>query len=191
MAIVASVVDETTLNPSAPLQRPHNRYDAVTTVLGDRLCIRRVLNVDGKGPPLEALSPHASRSLQVDKSDTFYTDSTLGAGYWYLLKYWGELTDEETPLDLSTAVRGDHYARYATQSAIRSEAGFDNASNLHDAEVDQQRRAAQAEINTTGELLRLSVQAGTGRRERHDREAGCSVTSRQRTERRDRRARLP
>ncbi|WP_439692679.1 hypothetical protein ACRQ4B_17580 [Curtobacterium sp. SP.BCo] len=127
MVVVAAMVDETTLNLPAPLERPRNRYDAVTAFLGDRL---RAGNV----PEIEAFSPHASRSLQTDRSDTFCADTTRGADYWYLL-YWNELTDEHTLLDLSTAMSADYYARHTTLSAIRSGAGFDNATNRGDPEV--------------------------------------------------------
>lgn len=146
-AVVEAVADETTLNLAAPLERAHKRFEPVTAVLGDRVRIRRAVNVDGRVPLIEAFSPLASRAIQADRPDTYYADPSGGAGYWYLLTNWNELTDEETPLDLSAAVRGDDYARYASLGDIRAEAGFTNSTNLSDTAVDQQRRAAQAEIN--------------------------------------------
>jgi len=45
-------------------------------------------------------------------------------------------------------VRGDDLGHYASISAIRQEADFTNAVNLKDVDVDQQRRAAETEINS-------------------------------------------
>lgn len=147
-AVVLSVTDPTTLNLTSPLQLPHRCYESVLAVLGDRVRVRRAVNVDDRVPLIETFSPLASRGIQADRPDTYYTDSTGGAGYWYVLTNWNELTDEETPLDLRNAVRGDDFARYATLDAIRKEAGFENAVNLDDTTVDQQRRAAETEINS-------------------------------------------
>lgn len=141
------MVDETALNPSGPLERAQKRFKPVTAGLGDSVRIRRAVNVDGRVPLTEAFSPLASRAIEEDQPDTYYTDSSGGAGNWYLLTNWNEPTDEETPLDLSATVCGDDYARYASLGDTRAEAVFTNSTNLSDTDVDQQRRAAEAEIN--------------------------------------------
>jgi len=146
-AVVLSLAGSTLLNLSAPLLHPHSSYEPVTGVFGDRIRIRRALNFDDKAPLLAAYTTLAHRSIDPDQAHTYYTDSTGGAGYWYLTSYWNETSDEETPLDPTTAFRGDDVGHYATLAEIRNEAGFSKAENLLDTEVDRQRRFAESEIN--------------------------------------------
>lgn len=146
-AAVASVVDETTINLAEPLKLAHRRYDAVTGVLGDRIRIYRASNVNDQPPAAEAFAVLGSRAIDADQPNTFYTDSTGSADYWYKATYWNETTLEETSLDLADPMRGDDYGRYAHLDEIRTEAGFKNSTNLADYVIDQKRRAAESEIN--------------------------------------------
>lgn len=146
---VSAVPNATTLTLSSALQTPHSRLDAVTSVLGDRIRIYRAVNVDGSIPADGLFTVIATRSIDPDQLSTYYTDSSGGSNYWYRYTYFNETTLEETSLLDSEPRRGDDYGRYCSVSEIRTEAGFENAHNLKDGTIDQQRRAAEAEINST------------------------------------------
>ncbi|MGB3684955.1 MAG: phage protein Gp36 family protein [Ornithinimicrobium sp.] len=103
--------------------------------------------MDGSVPGDGSFSVLATRSLDPDQETTYYTDSSGGSAYWYKHTYFNETTLEETSLAAANAVRGDDYSHYASLTDIRREAGFLEAHNLSDVTVDQQRRAAEAEIN--------------------------------------------
>lgn len=148
-AVVSVVVDETTIDLSNELEASHGRFDAVTGVLGDRIRIYRAPNTNDQPPADDAFSVLGSRAVDPDQPNTFYTDSTGSADYWYKAVYWNEATGDETPLSLADPMRGDDYGRYAHLDEIRSEAGLNNAKNLPDYKIDQQRRAAESEINAT------------------------------------------
>lgn len=148
-AVVSAVASPTTLTLVSPLERPHAAFSAATAVLGDRIRIYRAPNADGTEPLVDAFSVHATRSIDADQVNTFYTDSSGSADYWYRHTYFNETTLDETELSEFDAVRGDDYAPYALNDEIRKEAGFEGAVNLKDSVVDQQRRAAEAEVNTS------------------------------------------
>lgn len=152
-AIVLSVSGKTTVNLASPLERSHEAFETVTAVLGDRIRIYRAADLDGKPPTDEAFSVLSHRSIDPDQQQTYFTDSTGSAGYWYKTTYWNEATSDETELSQADAFRGDDYGRYAHTDEIRSEAGFEGAHNLKDYAIDQQRRFAEAEINTALSVL--------------------------------------
>lgn len=145
--IIDSVPDSTTLTLTAPTTLAHLRFEPVTSVLGDKIRIYRAANVDGTTPADDQFTVLASRSIDADELSTYYTDSSGSSSYWYKFTYWNELTGAETDLDDSEAVRGDDFGHYASLSEIRKQAGFENALNLSDTVIDQQRRIAEAEIN--------------------------------------------
>lgn len=148
-AVIASVVDKTTITLVAPLGLPHSRYEPVTAVLGDLIHIYRAANVNGTVPADEAFTVLAARSIKADDQSTYFTDSAGDSNYWYRFTYYNAVTLEETDLADSVAVRGDDFGHYASISEIRVEAGFEHAHNLKDTIIDQQRRAAEAEINAS------------------------------------------
>lgn len=148
-AVIASVDGETTINLVEPLKRSHAAYTPVTSVLGDLIHVYRAANINGQVPSLDAFTVLATRSIDPDQQTTYYTDSAGGSQYWYLSTYYNVTTNVETDLLASTPVRGDDFGHYASLTEIRREAGFENAHNLSDVDVDQQRRAAESEINAT------------------------------------------
>lgn len=148
-AAVDAVTSATTLTLVSALQAPHSRLDAVTSVLGDTIKIYRASNVDGTPPDAGAFTMLATRTIDPDQTTTYYTDSSGSASYWYRFTYYNPSTSEETSLLDSEPVRGDDFGHYCSISEVRSEAGFDGAVNLSDVTIDQQRRAAEAEINST------------------------------------------
>jgi hypothetical protein len=147
--VVQAVLDATRVQFVAPAAYEHKTYEPVLGVLGDLIKIYRALNVDGRAPADEMFTVLATRNIDSDQPMTYYTDSSGSANYWYKYTYFNQLTNAETSLADSVPVRGDDFGHYATLSAIRSEAGFANATNLSDVDVDQQRRAAETEINAT------------------------------------------
>lgn len=148
-AVIASVDDEMTISLTQALELPHARYEPVTAVLGDLIHVYRAANVNGSVPADEAFSVLATRSIKADHQSTYFTDSAGDSNYWYRFTYYNAVTSEETDLADSVAVRGDDFGHYASISEIRIEAGFEHAHNLKDTTIDQQRRAAEAEINAS------------------------------------------
>ena len=148
-AVVDAVPSATALTLVSALQTPHSRLDAVTSVLGDTIKIYRASNVDGTPPDTGGFTMLATRTIDPDQTTTYYTDSSGSASFWYRFTYYNASTEEETSLLDSEPVRGDDFGHYASVGEIRSEAGFDGAVNLSDVTIDQQRRAAEAEINST------------------------------------------
>ncbi|KUM39015.1 phage protein Gp36 family protein [Arthrobacter sp. EpRS71] len=146
-AVIDSVDDETTLSLSEALKLPHARYEPVTAVLGDSIHIHRAVDVNGKVPADDAFSVLTTRSIDPDQLSTYYRDPEGSSAYWYRYSYFNPTTMEETPLQ--PAFRGDDFAHYASLSEIRNEAGFKNATNLADGDIEQQRRAAEVEINAS------------------------------------------
>jgi hypothetical protein len=148
-AVIASVDDETTISLTQALKLPHTRYEPVTAVLGDLVHVYRAANVNGSVPADEAFTVLATRSINADHQSTYYTDSAGDSNFWYRFTYYNAVTLDETDLSDSVAVRGDDFGHYASISEIRVEAGFEHAHNLKDATIDQQRRAAEAELNAS------------------------------------------
>ncbi|MDV7992062.1 phage protein Gp36 family protein [Rhodococcus sp. IEGM 1374] len=146
-AVIAAPIGETTLSLSAPLARDHARSEPVTAVLGDLIHVYRAANINGTVPVDAAFTVLATRSIDPDQLSTYYTDSAGNSNFWYRNTYYNATTNDETALKDSTPTRGDDFGHYASLSEIRKEAGFENAYNLSDTVVDQQRRAAEAEIN--------------------------------------------
>ncbi|WP_176444511.1 ATP-binding cassette domain-containing protein [Rhodococcoides kyotonense] len=147
-AVVAGAVSETVLTLAAPLVRAHDRFEPVTAVLGGMIHVYRAANINEQVPPDEAFTVLGTRSVDPDQLSTYYTDSVGNSNYWYRITYYNAVTLDETALKDSTPTRGDDFGHYASLSEIRKEAGFENAYNLSDTVIDQQRRAAEAEINT-------------------------------------------
>ena len=145
-AIVSGDPTEVEVSLASAMKLAHRRSDAVTAVLGDRIKIYRAPNTDGTAPAVEAFTLLAMRTIDADQPSTYYRDADGSSAYWYCYSYYDILTEEET--DRSEPVRGDDFEHYASLSAIRKEAGFDNAYNLADSAVEEARRQAQSDINS-------------------------------------------
>lgn len=145
-AVIASVEDGTTINLSTGLEMPHAAYEPVASVVGDFIQFERAPNVDGQVPSDAAFELLVNREIDPDQTSTYYRDSDGGSGYWYRERYYNATTEEATDY-LTRPYRGSDYSHYASLKEIRSEAGFDGAVHLKDSLIDQQRRAAEAEIN--------------------------------------------
>lgn len=148
-AVVSAVTDATTLTLTSGLTLPHTRFESVVGVIGGSIHIYRAANVDGTVPVDGLFSVLATRTIDPDQQTTYYKDATGSSSYWYKLTYFDPLNNVETALADAVAVRGDDFGHYASLSEIRREAGFESAYNLSDVTVDQQRRAAESEINAS------------------------------------------
>lgn len=144
-AIVSGEPTEAEVTLASALKLAHRRSDAVTAVLGDRIKIYRAPNVDGTAPATDTFTLLTTRTIDADQPSTYYRDADGSSAYWYCYSYYDVLTEEET--DRSEPIRGDDFEHYASLTAIRKEAGFNNAHNLADSFVDEARRQAQSEIN--------------------------------------------
>lgn len=146
-AVVASVDTETAITLSSALGLAHAASEPVTKVMGDKIKIYRALNMDGSVPASDAFTVLATRETDADSTSTYYRDSSGSSAYWYCYTYFNETTLEET--ERSTPFRGDDFGHYASISEIRREAGFDNNYNVSDTYINQKRRAAESEVNTS------------------------------------------
>lgn len=145
-AVVATVVSETAIALSEPLKLPHAAYDALTALKADRVRIYRATDLLSQPPEDPAAwTVIGEREIDYDQHSTYYSDSSGGDAFWYRYTYVNASNTVET--EPSTPVRGTSYKRYCSLREIREEAGFLNAVNLRDTLVEQQRRAAEAEIN--------------------------------------------
>lgn len=145
-AVIASVVDETTINLVEALKLTHGRYEPVTAVLGGSIHIYRAPDVDGHVPAADQFTVLVTRTIDPDQPSTYYKDSTGSSAFWYCYTYFNPTSNEET--ERSAPFRGDDFDHYASLAEIRKEAGFTNALNLPDSDVEQQRLIAETEINS-------------------------------------------
>ncbi|WP_440220924.1 hypothetical protein [Dietzia sp. MNB45] len=145
-AVVETVTSETQLALAEPLKLPHAAYEALTALKADRVRTYRASDLLNQPPESdEAWTVLGDREIDFDQHSTYYTDSDGGADFWYRYTYVDASDSVETAP--STPIRGTNYKRYCSLREIREEAGFLNAVNLKDTLVEQQRRAAEAEIN--------------------------------------------
>lgn len=146
---ISAVTSATELQLVDGLKLSHGRSEPLSAVVGDHIRIYRASDVDGTVPDLATFSVLATRTIDAEKETTYYTDSSGSADFWYRFTYFNPITLAETDLASSVPVRGDDFGHYASVSEIRKEAGFDNAHNLSDVDIDAQRRNAESEINST------------------------------------------
>lgn len=153
-AIVDSVTDETHLTLTAGLKLPHSKYEPVIGAIGGSIRIYRAsvtfdANLNPIVPSDDDFAVLVTRSIDADQETTYYTDPDGGSNYWYKLTYYDSTNNAETALADAVAVRGSDFGHYASLTEIRREAGLLKAYNLSDTVVDQQRAAAESEINST------------------------------------------
>lgn len=145
-AVVEAVLNPSELTLVEGLKLAHARSEPVTAVLGDRIKIYRAPNVNGQAPAAESYTLLTTRTIDADQLSTYYRDADGSSAYWYTWTYYNVDTEAET--DRSEPIRGDDFEHYASLTAIRKAAGFQNAYNLADSLVDEARRQAQSEINS-------------------------------------------
>lgn len=146
-AVIQAVTSQTTLSLTTGLKLAHTRFESVLSVVGGSIRIYRAANVDGTVPNDGSFSLIQTRAIDPDQQTTYYTDPDGSSDYWYKLTYYDPIANAETALSDAVAVRGDDFGHYASLAEIRRDAGFANAYNLSDVTVDQQRRAAEGEVN--------------------------------------------
>lgn len=145
--VIDAMPSATTITLTSSLALDHSQYEPVTSVLGDLIHIYRAADIDGSVPADEMFTVLATRNIDPDQPSSFYTDASGSSAFWYRSTYYNATTTLETSLKDSEPRRGDDFGHYARISEIRKEAGFESALNLKDNDVDQQRRAAESEIN--------------------------------------------
>ncbi|MFM9793304.1 hypothetical protein [Streptomyces turgidiscabies] len=148
-AVIDALPNETTINLSSALELPHGLYEPVTSVVGSKVRVYRAPNVDGSQPADDAYIVLGMRELDPDQTATYYTDPDGSSAYWYRRTFYDPTRNVETDLADSYPVRGDDFKHYASVNEIREAAGFRDAYNLRDSDIDQQRRFAESEINAS------------------------------------------
>jgi hypothetical protein len=145
---VATIVDSENITIAAAT-KPHSRFEDATVIFGNQIKIYRASNVDGSQPDDTSFSFLDTTNIDFDQLSTSYIDDTGGADYWYKYIYRNSGGDE-TFLTDSSAARGGGVGNYCSIQNIREEAGFQNNRYITDSQINNERQAAQDEIN--GEL---------------------------------------
>ncbi|MFB6518581.1 hypothetical protein [Streptomyces sp. NPDC056401] len=148
-AVIAALPNETTITLSLALELSHGLYEPVTSVVGSKVRVYRAPNVDGSQPTGDAYIVLGMRELDPDQTATYYTDPDGSSAYWYRRTFYDPTRNVETDLADSYPVRGDDFKHYASVNEIREAAGFRDAYNLRDSDIDQQRRFAESELNAS------------------------------------------
>lgn len=126
---------------------PHNQYDPVYSLFGNKLRIYRAPNVDGSQPADGDFSLLDTIDIDPNDSATRYTDDSGGGDYWYKYTFFNSGDNSETDIASSRAARGTFTVAYCSLDEIRQEAGFKFATYVTDDIIDEKRQAAQDEIN--------------------------------------------
>jgi phage gp36-like protein len=88
--------------------------------------------------------------IAVDDPQGTRLEYTGAEGYLYFKStYYNSVTASETDLDDSTAVLGNQTGRYTSLYAIRVQAGLTNNPYITDGRIEEKRRQAENEINST------------------------------------------
>lgn len=127
----------------------HNRFDPITSLIGDQIQLYRAPNVDGGVPADISFAVVGSpQGLNADGLSTDISDPTGGSSYWYKYTYRNSVTTIETSLADAIAERGGTYGHYVSIGAIRYEAGFANNVNIKDTTIAECRNEAESTINS-------------------------------------------
>jgi hypothetical protein len=142
-------VDGENITLTEGLHAPLSRGTEITRLFGNKIKVYSAPFLPGVIPQTSDFTPLPDGliDLDPDQLSTEYTDQNGSELFWYRYTYRNSVTDGETPLSDSQAVRDNRTANYATLEDIRGEAGFDGNSYITDFMVDRKRQAAQAEIN--------------------------------------------
>jgi len=143
---ISSITNATTIATSA-LVRPHNRFDDLTSLFGNKVKVYRAANVDGTQPADASFSLLATIDIDFDQNYTQYTDSTGSSDYWYKFTFYNPTTSTETTLADSSAARGASFGLYCSVEDVKKKAGLEGNRYLEDSLVDQKRQAAKAHID--------------------------------------------
>lgn len=154
-----TLTSDTTLALGSVTKLPHYASNSVYLLFGTQIQVYSAPDSaspnpgTGQTPPDSAFSLVSGGTLNIDPtmSVTSFTDPTGSSSVWYKFCYLNSTTSNSTALSSSVAVRGDAGLNYCSLDDIRQEAGFANNPNITNALIDQQRQAAQNDVN--GALL--------------------------------------
>jgi len=153
--VVSSGISGATTIGIGALARPHNRFDDVHSLFGDKVKVYRAPNVSGTPPSDSSFELLATVDIDFDQNYTSYNDATGGSDYWYKFTFYNSTAATETSLADSTAARGGSYGLYCSVEDVKKKAGLQNNQFLEDSLVDQKRQAAKSHIDA--ELTGLYV----------------------------------
>lgn len=148
------ITGATTINVGA-LVRPHNRFDDVHSLFGNKVKVYRAANVNGLQPADADFSLLTTVDIDFDQTHTSYTDSGGSSDYWYKFTFYNSVASSETTLADSSAARGASYGLYCSVEDVKIKAGMQNNQHLSNSLVDQKRQSAKAHIDA--ELTGLYV----------------------------------
>ena len=147
-AVIQTVTPNTSITLTTGTKFPHKRFEPIVSLFGDQVRVYRANNVDGSIPADASFASLSTFNINIYKDYTSYTDSSGSSAYWYKFTYFNSTTSAETALAGATAARGGGYGHYCSIADIRTEAGFNNNTNIPDALIDSRRIDAEGEINS-------------------------------------------
>jgi phage gp36-like protein len=132
----------------ATLLRAHKAGEPVTVYRYDK---RKFYGSTSKtGSYTELTSDGSPVAIQVDDPQGTLIEYTGGDGYTYFkATYYNSQTAEETSLDDSEGTLADESSRYASLYGIRKMAGFTENPYITDGRIEDKRRQAENEINSS------------------------------------------
>lgn len=137
------------LTAVANYAQAHKSGEQLTKLFGDKIRIYRAANVDGTAPVDANFSLLATFDIDVDQAYTEYTDATGGSGYWYKKTYYNSVSQSETNIADSLAVRGGNVGAYATWEEVREEAGLTDNRFIPEGVYQDKLTMAQGEVNAS------------------------------------------
>ena len=145
---VASVSSQN-ISVVADFDFAHKRFEDLIKLRGDKIVIYRAANVDGSIPADSDFASIATLTIEADQLFTTHEDSTGGEDFWYKSTYKNSVTSDETDKADAVAIRGGDFGHYATTSQIRTEAGFEDDSDLADSFIAERRDNAESVVKGT------------------------------------------
>lgn len=132
----------------ATLSFPHKAGEVVTVFRYNK---RRFYGATTEDGVYNHLTDDGSPvQIQVDDPQGTRLEYTGVQGYVYFkATYYNSTTTTETDIDDSEAVYADSALRYASLYGIRKKGGFTNNPYLTDGRIEDKRRQAENEINST------------------------------------------
>lgn len=127
----------------------HTKSEALTKLRCNQIKFYRAINVDGSVPSDGSFSNIATVTIDADQTETVYTDSVGGSGYWYKFTYYNDVSSEETDLSSAQAVRGGGYNQYASVDQVRTEAGLKNNRYIDDAQILEAIEDAEGQVKAS------------------------------------------
>jgi phage gp36-like protein len=128
---------------------PVERGTQITKLFGNKLKVYSAPYMQGSIPADGDYTLVTGGTINIDPDQliTQFTDQNGSDQFWYKYTFYNSITQGETQLRSSSAVRDTSATDYATIGDVRQEAGFNGNYNVTDELIYRKLQAAQAKIN--------------------------------------------